>query len=73
MVQGGWMLGVGVGGMWPEMGVKSSPSQQEEGPTNVLQGAGLFRRPPQSSSLGALLCPELLVPTHAWGGYQLPS
>ena len=48
----GWLhAGGGWGGMWPEMGVKSGPSQQEEGPTNVLQGASLFLRPPQSNSL----------------------
>ena len=46
------MLGVGGWGMWLEMGVKNSPSQQEEGPTNVLEGTALFLRPPQSSSLG---------------------
>lgn len=48
----GWLdAGGGWGRMWPEMGVKNSPSQQEEGPTNVPEGAALFLSSPQSSSL----------------------
>lgn len=66
------MLGVG-GGNVARNGSEEQPIPAGGGPLKCPTGAGLLLRPPQSDSLGALLCPELLVPTHAWGGYQLPS